>query len=103
MRLREDAPAVLYGCGDLALLDTGGLAVVGSRHVDDTLIDYTMTVGRPAARPGRTLLCGGAKGIDQAAMRASLAGSGKVCGVLADRSRKRGGGGRGGGERGGIG
>ena len=34
-RLREDAPAVLYGCGDMALLETGGLAVVGSRHVDD--------------------------------------------------------------------
>ena len=27
-RLREDAPAVLYGCGDMALLETGGLAVV---------------------------------------------------------------------------
>jgi len=50
VRLREDAPAVLYGCGDTALLETGGLAVVGSRHVDDALIDYTMTVGRLAAR-----------------------------------------------------
>jgi DNA processing protein len=45
-RLREDAPAVLYGCGDIGLLETGGLAVVGSRHVDEALIDYTMAVGR---------------------------------------------------------
>ena len=30
-RLREDAPAVLYGCGDISLLETGGLAVIGSR------------------------------------------------------------------------
>src|SRR3546814_4658351 len=72
----------------MALLDTGGLAVVGSRHVDDTLIDYTMTVGRLAARAGRTLLSGGAKGIDQAAMRGALDGSGKVCGVLADSLEK---------------
>jgi hypothetical protein len=41
-RLREDAPAVIYGCGNMALLESGGLAVVGSRQVDDSLIDYTM-------------------------------------------------------------
>ena len=87
-RLREDAPAVLYGCGDMALLETGGLAVVGSRHVDDALIDYTMDVGRLAARSGRTLVSGGAKGIDQAAMRGALEGGGKVCGVLADSLEK---------------
>jgi predicted Rossmann fold nucleotide-binding protein DprA/Smf involved in DNA uptake len=87
-RLREDAPAVLYGCGDMALLETGGLAVVGSRHVDDALIDYTMAVGRLAAQAGRTLVSGGAKGIDQAAMRGALEGGGKVCGVLADSLEK---------------
>jgi predicted Rossmann fold nucleotide-binding protein DprA/Smf involved in DNA uptake len=87
-RLREDAPAVLYGCGDMALLETGGLAVVGSRHVDDTLIDYTMAVGRLTARAGRTLVSGGAKGIDQAAMRGALEAGGRVCGVLADSLEK---------------
>jgi hypothetical protein len=60
-RLREDAPAVLYGCGDMGLLESGGLAVVGSRHVDDSLIDYTMDVGRLAARAGRTIVSGGAR------------------------------------------
>jgi predicted Rossmann fold nucleotide-binding protein DprA/Smf involved in DNA uptake len=83
-RLREEAPAVIYGCGDMGLLESGGLAVVGSRHVDDSLIDYTMAVGRLAARAGRTLVSGGAKGIDQAAMRGALEAGGKVSGVLAD-------------------
>jgi predicted Rossmann fold nucleotide-binding protein DprA/Smf involved in DNA uptake len=87
-RLREDAPAVLYGCGDISLLGAGGLAVVGSRHVDDSLIDYTMAVGRLAARAGRTLVSGGAKGIDQAAMRGALEAGGKVAGVLADSLEK---------------
>jgi len=86
--LREDAPAVLYGCGDMSLLETGGLAVVGSRHVDDVLIDYTMSIGRLAARAGRTLVSGGAKGIDQAAMRGAFEAGGKVCGVLADSLEK---------------
>lgn len=88
VRLREDAPAVIYGCGDMSLLESGGLAVVGSRHVDDSLIDYTMAVGRLAARAGRTLVSGGAKGIDQAAMRGALEAGGNVSGVLADSLEK---------------
>ncbi|MFV8528771.1 DNA-processing protein DprA [Ralstonia pseudosolanacearum] len=87
-RLREDAPAVIYGCGDKSLLDSGGFAVVGSRHVDDSLIDYAMDVGRLAARAGRTLVSGGAKGVDQAAMRGALDAGGNVCGVLADSLEK---------------
>ena len=87
-RLREDTPAVLYGCGDIGLLDSGGMAVVGSRHVDESLIDYTMAVGKLAARAHRTLVSGGAKGIDQAAMRGALEAGGKVSGVLADSLEK---------------
>lgn len=87
-RLREDAPAVLYGCGDMSLLECGGLAVVGSRHVDDALIDYTMGIGRLAARSRQILVSGGAKGIDQAAMRGALEAGGHSCGVLADSLEK---------------
>jgi len=54
------------------LLDIGGLAVVGSRHVDEELISYTENVGRLAAEAGRTLISGGAKGIDSAAMNGVL-------------------------------
>lgn len=86
--LGASAPSLLYGCGDVALLETGGLAVVGSRHVDHELIDYTMDVGRLAARSGRTLVSGGARGIDQAAMRGALEAGGTVCGVLADSLEK---------------
>ena len=88
VRLRDEAPAVLYGCGDIGLLESGGLVVVGSRHVDDTLIDYAMAVGRLAAQAGRTLVSGGAKGIDQAAMRGALESGGKACGILPDRLEK---------------
>jgi DNA processing protein len=83
-RLKEDAPPVVYGCGDAALLDTGGLAVVGSRDVDDKLVEYTEGIGRLVARAKRTLVSGGARGIDQAAMRGALESGGKVAGVLAD-------------------
>jgi predicted Rossmann fold nucleotide-binding protein DprA/Smf involved in DNA uptake len=87
-KLREDAPAVLYGCGDIRLLESGGLAIVGSRHVDDSLIEYSIAVGRLAARAGRTVISGGARGIDQAAMRGALEAGGKVSGILADSLEK---------------
>jgi predicted Rossmann fold nucleotide-binding protein DprA/Smf involved in DNA uptake len=83
-RLKEDAPPVLYGCGNPAILETGGLAVVGSRHVDESLIEHTERIGRLAATAGRTLVSGGARGIDQAAMRGALDAGGKALGVLAD-------------------
>lgn len=83
-RLKEDSPAVLYGCGELGLLETGGLAVVGSSNVDAGLIEYTMEIGRLCATAGRTLVSGGAKGIDQASMRGAIEAGGKVIGVLAD-------------------
>lgn len=83
-RLREDSPAVLYGCGDRKILDSGGLAVVGSRNADDALIEYTEEVGRLAASAGQTLVSGGARGVDQAGMRGALEAGGRVTGVLAD-------------------
>jgi predicted Rossmann fold nucleotide-binding protein DprA/Smf involved in DNA uptake len=88
-RLKGHAPLILYGCGELGLLDRGGLAVVGSRHVDDQLFQYAMDIGQLAARAGKPVLSGGAKGIDQAAMRGALEAGGLVCGVLADSLEKQ--------------
>ncbi len=87
-RLGEIAPPILYGGGDAAILDTGGLAVIGSRDVDDTLIEYTEEVGQLAASARRTLVSGGARGVDQAAMRGALQAGGHVAGVLADGLEK---------------
>ena len=87
-RLRENAPALIYGCGDKPLLESGGLAVVGSRHLDDALVDDTMTVCRLAAQAGKTLVSGGAPGIDQIAVGAALRAGGRVSAVLADSLSK---------------
>jgi predicted Rossmann fold nucleotide-binding protein DprA/Smf involved in DNA uptake len=83
-RLKEDSPPVLYGCGDAALLETGGLAVVGSRHINDELTAYTEEVGRLTAEARRTLISGAAKGIDRAAMYGALQAGGRVVGIMAD-------------------
>ena len=87
-RLGDHTPPVLYGCGDVTLLETGGLAVVGSRNVDDRLIEYTEGVGRLTAEARCTLVSGGARGVDQAAMCGALEAGGRVVGVLADGLEK---------------
>jgi DNA processing protein len=83
-RLKEDAPPLLYGCGDFALLEKGGLAVVGSRHVDEELISYTEGIGKLAAEAHRTLISGGAKGIDKAAINGALQSGGEAVAVMSD-------------------
>ena len=83
-RLREEAPPILYGCGQIDLLEAGGLAVVGSRHVDDELIRYSTRTGSLAAEAGTTIISGAARGIDSSAMSGAMDAGGKVIGVLAD-------------------
>jgi DNA processing protein len=83
-RLREDAPPILYGCGQRALLDEGGLAVVGSRQVDDALLAYTARIGSLATEAGVAIVSGAARGIDSAAMSGAIDAGGKVIGVMAD-------------------
>lgn len=77
------SPPLLYFCGNPALLNRGGLAVVGSRQVDTDLLAYTQDLGALAAAAGCTIVSGGAKGVDQAGMQAAAAAGGKVVGVLA--------------------
>jgi len=84
VRLGGHAPAILYGCGAPHILDTGGLAVVGSRHVDDKVRDYASAIGELAASAEWTLVSGGARGIDQASMWGALEAGGRVVGVLSN-------------------
>jgi predicted Rossmann fold nucleotide-binding protein DprA/Smf involved in DNA uptake len=65
-------------------MEAGGLAVVGSRHVDDSLIAYTEAIGRLAADSERAIVSGGARGVDQAAMRGATSHGGVAIGVVAD-------------------
>ncbi|MDA8446077.1 DNA-processing protein DprA [Paracidovorax valerianellae] len=83
-RLKHEAPPVMYGCGDLDLVDNGGLAVVGSRDADDEMLSYAQRAGERAASAGRGLISGGAKGVDSAAMDGAEALGGIVCNVMAE-------------------
>lgn len=84
LRLKHNAPPVLYGCGDKNLLNVGGLAVVGSRDVDFAGETFTKNVSASAAHEGMQIVSGGARGVDQFAMLFALEAGGTVVGALAD-------------------
>ena len=83
-RLKEDCPPIVYGCGDVELLARGGLAVVGSRDADDDTLAWARHVGATAAAASAIVVSGGARGIDEAAVRGSLEAGGWASVVLAD-------------------
>ncbi|MDK1492955.1 DNA-processing protein DprA [Sinorhizobium sp. 7-81] len=83
-RLRSESPAVLFGCGNKALLNAGGIAVVGSRDANEEDLAYTDKLGAEAAAQGHSIVSGGARGVDQSAMLGALERKGTALGVLAD-------------------
>ena len=83
-RLKTDSPPVLFGCGNKALLNAGGLAVVGSRNASESDLAFTDQVGAKAASEGVAIVSGGARGVDEAAMLGAVKQGGAVIGVLAD-------------------
>lgn len=86
--LKEKAPPLLFGAGDKALLQGGGLAIVGSRNVDIVGEDFTRHVAEECAFSNLPVISGGARGVDQIAMRSALASGGRVVGVLAENLLK---------------
>jgi predicted Rossmann fold nucleotide-binding protein DprA/Smf involved in DNA uptake len=83
-KLKHLAPPILYGVGNPDLLSEGGLAVVGSRDIDDEGLGYTQRIAEKSAEQGIQIVSGGARGVDQTAMLAAISVGGKSIGVLAD-------------------
>ncbi|SET87880.1 DNA-processing protein DprA [Oceanicella actignis] len=83
-KLRLDAPPVLFGCGNRALLNKGGVAVVGSRDADEADLEFSTRLAQSAADQGFSVISGGARGVDERAMLGALENEGTSVGVLAD-------------------
>jgi predicted Rossmann fold nucleotide-binding protein DprA/Smf involved in DNA uptake len=83
-KFREMAPPILYGAGDVSLLNAGGLAIVGSRSIGTEEETFTSMVANRCACDGIQVVSGGAKGVDQTAMREAMVAGGTVAAALAD-------------------
>ncbi len=81
--LKHATPPLLYGAGDKALLDLGGLAIIGSRNATESALEYTRSIAARCANEGLAVVSGGARGVDAAAMQGVTEAGGYCIGVLA--------------------
>ena len=93
MALREkldlDAPGCLWAKGDLSILATKMVALVGSRDLRPENREFAEEAGRQAALQGYTLVSGNARGADRTAQNACLKAGGRVVSIVADELWKQ--------------
>ena len=82
--LKTQAPVVLFGAGNQDLLRRPGVAVVGSRNIDEAGARFARQVGAKAVAAGLPVVSGGARGTDRIAMDGALEADGTAIGVMAD-------------------
>ncbi len=77
-----DPPPLLYLRGQTALLEKNGLAIVGSRNASPQGLANAEGFARAFSDTGLTIISGLALGVDAAAHRGGLSGSGSTIAVL---------------------
>lgn len=83
-RLREifDPPPMMFARGNVELLNSVCLGVVGTRHPTTYGVAATERLSADLARAGLTIVSGMARGVDTAAHRACLGAGGNTIAVL---------------------
>lgn len=83
-RLGLDSPGTLWAKGDLSLLNTPAISLVGSRELKRSNHAFAEAVGFQAAKQGLTLVSGNARGADRTAQESCLAAGGRIISIVAD-------------------
>lgn len=86
--LGSHCPSVLFCKGDVSLLQTRCIALVGARDLPERNRRFAEHIGRLAAQEGFTLVSGGAVGADIAAQNACLAAGGRVICFVPDALKR---------------
>ena len=82
--LKHQAPSVLFGAGELRLLGRAGVAVIGSRNIDESGAAFAKEIGRKTVSANLPVISGGARGTDRIAMDGAMEAEGAAIGALAD-------------------
>lgn len=86
-RLGLDSPGCLWARGELDVLHTPAISLVGCRDLSEPNREFAQAVGFQAALQGLTLVSGNARGADRAAQEACLRAGGRVISIVADGLR----------------
>ena len=83
-KLKKKMPPVLYYAGNINLAKKIGIAVVGSRNVDDAGMEFTRRLVEKAAKEKLVIYSGGAKGVDTISESTAIKSGSAVVSFIAD-------------------
>ena len=78
----DKAPALLFALGNVELLRSDSVAIVGSRDADSRILDISKKTAAVAVKQGWNVISGYARGTDTAAHQGALASGGTTTMVL---------------------
>ena len=87
-RLGFAALPLLFGAGPRALLDGGGVCIVGSRDSSPQGLDFAHAIGARCGHEAMTVISSDMRGPDRVVVGATLANNGRVICVLSDSLEK---------------
>ncbi len=82
--MKQDAPPLLYYCGDLEILNSKTTGVVGSRVATLQELHFTKKLASALAEKDIAVVSGGARGIDTQAKESALEAGGKIVTYVSD-------------------
>jgi predicted Rossmann fold nucleotide-binding protein DprA/Smf involved in DNA uptake len=82
--MRESAPPLIFGYGEVRHFRNKGVAIVGSRNAPDYDLQLAGNLGRAVSEAGYNVVSGGARGVDDRAATGAFSAEGTVIAVLAD-------------------
>lgn len=88
-RLKLKTPPILFYCGELDLANKMGIAVVGSRNIEEQGYQFVQELVAKAVREKLAIFSGGAKGIDSVAQQAAIDNGGIAVSYIADAMTKK--------------
>lgn len=83
-KLKRKAPPILYYAGDIQLAKKIGIAVVGSRNIDEEGSNFTKKLVEKAAKEKLVIYSGGAKGVDTISEETAIVSGSAVVSFIAD-------------------
>lgn len=84
VRLKENAPPILFGIGDVELLNQNYIGIVGARKTNEKELEDTKRIGANISANNYGVVSGGAKGVDESGMLGALEAGGCSLGFVAD-------------------
>lgn len=88
-RLKLKTPPLLFYCGELDLANKMGIAIVGSRNIEEQGLQFVQELVGKAVREKLAIFSGGAKGVDSVAQQAAIANGGIAVSYIADAMTKK--------------